>query len=174
MMVGVSSQSPRHARPEGSRPAHPQLVPFDVDGASADPRTAVERLALLNAIIAASNATRSLAELLPRLLDAVCERYPGLCGALARFADGRVAIESTNPAGPGPVDWPALFAALPEASRTGADGAVPLVLDDRPGGAIVVPLAPVNGVTRALAFADHANTIGFPTDVMAAIALECS
>lgn len=194
-MVVVSSQPTRRTSREGAvprqasspargastdgdaaeaAPVHPSLTVFDVDEASADPHAAVERLALLNAIIAASSATASLADLLPRVLDAVCARYPGLSGALARFSGDEMTIDAMNPPDPGRIDWPAIFSALPSDARRVDGSRAPLLLEDQPGGAILVPLAPIDGVSHALAFADRANALGIRREVMAAIALECS
>ena len=169
--------------------------PHDFDPAGAAPhaaypggddlRGAVERLALLNAIIAASTVAGSVDELLPRVLAAVCARYPGLYGALGRLSDDGVTIEAMNPADPGPIDWPAIFAACPtgapgahgEADGRARDAAAfdgPLVVTDTPGGAILVPLAPIDGVRSVLAFADYADTVDIRWDAMTAIARECS
>jgi PAS domain S-box-containing protein len=142
----------------------------DVD----DPVMTAERLGVLNTIIAASVRTHSLDGLLGNIVRAVCDRYPGLHGAVAVCDDGRTTIESTLDPVAGLVDWGQVLEDLPIWAASDPGRFAPILLELGNEAALVLLLAPAGTRRYAIAFADPADVVPIPRQVLAVLALECN
>lgn len=144
------------------------------DRSMSDPAIVAERLGILNAIIEASRRSDSMAALMANVAEAICHRYPGLFGAVARFDRDGVAVERTLPEAPGSVDWAGLFRGLPEWVDDAAGTVTPIHLRAGNSLALALVFEPEAGVHRSIAFADPDDVVRIPAEMLDAVALECT
>jgi PAS domain S-box-containing protein len=137
-----------------------------------DPQIAAERLGMLDAIIDASGRSDSMAELMRTVTEAICSRYPGVTGGVARLDDSGTTVEMALPESG--VDWADLFAGFPQWIADGIDGVSPVHLRNGDTVALVMVFRQQAGVHRAIAFAVPGDVARIPVDVLAVIAVECT
>ncbi len=145
-----------------------------VESPMTDPAIVAERLGILNAIIEAARQSDSMAALMVNVTDAICRRYPGLFGAVARFDRGGVTVERTLPGPARAIDWADLFAGLPEWVEGAERSVTPILLASDHGLALALVFEPQAGVHRSIAFADPDQVVEIPADMLDAVALECT
>lgn len=145
----------------------------EVDEPVDDPRIAMEALGILSTIIKTSSGADSLADMLARVLEAICRRYPGLAGALASFDGTDIVVDLTSPTEPVGVDWEQLFSGMPAWAAEQTDSFRPILLESNERYALALLLAAEGGVQRAIAFADPGDVVDIPRGVLVTIALEC-
>jgi len=162
------------ARPQQARTWRRYPVAPPTENPMTDPEIVADRLGILNAIIDAARQSDSMATLMVNVTDAICRRYPGLFGAVARFDRDGVTVERTLPGSAGAIDWTDLFAGLPQWVEDAARTVTPILLASDRGLALALVFEPQAGVHRSIAFADPDNVVRIPADMLDAVALECT